>query len=255
MYEKFPTKHTAGSFALLRMTPMMFRTMSTGPMALRSFPFLLFSILALLCSCEKGNDDYRYPSVVTDFVCLTTDATGHLDELHTDHGGRYTLHLTDELLSHNDYQPPTYRRDTVYRAIGVYEPVATAGGDTVAHLYSVGNVTSASPTPLRTGETMHQAPVYLQSCWLSGNYLNMVIEIKGLDMSRHRIGFVDTTPHLMWGQEITFYHEDLGDEEAYRHKLYASIPLHPLAQLLPGSTVRLVINTYDEGMVEYEFRM
>ena len=214
---------------------------------------LLSLLLALLCSCEKGNDDYRYPSVVTDFVCLTTDAEGHFDELHTDRGGRYALHLTDELLAHFDYLTPTYRRDTVYRAIGVYEPVATTEGDTVAHLYSVGNVTSIVPTPLRSGETMHQAPVYLQSCWLSGGYLNMVIEIKGLDMSRHRIGFVDTTPSGMQGREIAFYHEDLGDEEAYRQKLYASIPL---AQLLPtGSTLRFVINTHDEGMVEYEFEI
>ena len=225
-------------------------------MASRGFLFLLFSILTLFCSCEKGNDDYRYPSVVTDFVCLTTDAEGHFDELHTDRGGRYALHLTDELLAHTNHQIPTYRSDTVYRAIGVYEPVATTGGDTVAHLYSVGNVISVRPTPLRLGETMHQAPVYLQSCWLSGRYLNIVIEIKGLDMSRHSIGFVDTTPLLMRGQEITFYHEDLGDEEAYRQKLYASIPLNPLAQLLPaGSTLRFVINTCDEGMVEYEFKM
>lgn len=216
--------------------------------ALSSFIFTLYT-------CDESND-YRYPSVVTDFVCLTTDATGHLDELHTDHGSRYPLHLTDELLAHYDHQTPTYRRDTVFRAIGIYEPVATSKGDTVAHLYSVGNVISVSPTPLHRGETMHQDPVHLQSCWLSGGYLNMVIEIKGLDMSRHRVGFVDTTPLLMWGQEVTFYHEDLGDEEAYRQKLYASIPLHPLAQLLPtGSTLRFVINTYDEGMVEYEFEI
>lgn len=215
---------------------------------------LLFPILTLLCSCEKGNDDYRYPSVVTDFVCLTTDAAGHLDELHTDRGNRYALHLSDELLEHFDHQPPTYRRDTLYRAIGVYEPVATTEGDTVAHLYSVGNVLSALPTPLRRGETMHQDPVYLQSCWLSGGYLNLIIEIKGLDMSRHTVGFVDTTPLLMRGQEITFYHHTRDDEQAYRQKLYASIPLHPLAHLLPaGSTLRLVINTYDEGMVVYEF--
>ena len=216
----------------------------------------ILPLLALFCSCEKGNDDYRYPSVVTDFVCLTTDAKGHLDELHTDRGSRYPLHLTDELLEPFGHQTPTYRRDTLYRAIGVYELTATAEGDTVADLYSVGNVLSIRPTPLRHDETLHQAPVYLQSCWLSGGYLNIIIDIKGLDMSRHRIGFVDTTPLLMWGQEITFYHEDLGDEEAYRQKVYASIPLHPLAQLLPlGSTLRFVINTHDKGMVEYEFRI
>lgn len=216
----------------------------------------ILPLLALFCSCEKGNDDYRYPSVVTDFVCLTTDAKGHLDELHTDRGSRYPLHLTDELLERFDHQTPTYRRDTLYRAIGVYELTATAEGDTVADLYSVGNVLSIRPTPLRHDETLHQAPVYLQSCWLAGGYLNIIIDIKGLDMSRHRIGFVDTTPLLMWGQEITFYHEDLGDEEAYRQKVYASIPLHPLAQLLPlGSTLRFVINTHDKGMVEYEFRI
>ena len=214
----------------------------------------ILPLLALLCSCEKGSDDYRYPSVVTDFVCLTTDAEGHLDELLTDGGGRYALRLSDELLERLDHQTPTYQRDTLYRAIGIYELTATTGRDTVADLYSVGSVLSVIPTPLRPGETLHQAPVYLQSCWLSGGYLNLVIEIKGLDMNRHTVGFVDTTPDGMQGKEFTFYHHTQDDEQAYRQKLYASIPLTPLAQSLPaGSTLRLVINTHDEEMAEYEF--
>ena len=47
---------------------------------------LLLCLLALLCSCEQAKDDYRYPSVVTDYACLITDATGYAEQLLLDDG-------------------------------------------------------------------------------------------------------------------------------------------------------------------------
>ena len=218
--------------------------------------FQILPLLGLLCSCEKGSDDYRYPSVITDFVCLSTDATGRLERLYTDKGASYPISLTDELLENYDNKEPLFQCDTVYRAIGIYELTATEQSDTVANIYSVGSVVSSSPTPLRDGEAMRQVPVYLQSCWCSGEYLNIIIEIKGLDMSRHTIGFVDTTPKGMLGREFTFYHSTTNDEEAYRQKLYASIPLAPFEDdLHQGGTLRFVVNTYDKGATVVEFAM
>lgn len=213
---------------------------------------ILIPLLTLLCSCEDEGDDYRYPSVITDFVCFSTDAKGQLEYMHTDKGDRYTLHLTDELLEYFD-QTPSYRPDTVYRAISIYELIGIEKGDTIADIYSIEHIVSEIPTPLRLGETLRQDPVYLQSCWLSGGYMNMVIELKALNGS-HTFGFIDTTPEGMKGKEFTLYHDAHGDIESYRQKLYASIPLFLFEKdLQQDDTIRFVANTYDKGISKYEF--
>ena len=217
---------------------------------MKRFLHLAFPILALLCSCEDTADNYRYPSVITDYACLLTDATGQPEQLRLDNGRAYPITLTDEYREAYT-QLPTYKTDTTYRVISIYE----LGADSAAHIYSMAQTISVAPTPLRKGETLRQDPVYLQSTWLSGGYLNMVIELKALD-GRHSIGFIDTTPEGMQGKEITFYHNAHDDVESYRQKLYASIPLAPLEEeLQQGDTLRFVINLYDEGITQLDFVM
>ena len=216
---------------------------------------LLLPVLTLFCSCEDADeDDYRYPSVRTDFACIATDGKGRIEHLLLDDGSSYPVHLTQDFLKAYDDEP-TYKRDTLYRLLSVYELVSTAQNDTVADLYALGSIISQVPTPLREDEELHQDPVYLQSIWLSGGYLNFVLEVKALN-GKHSIGFVDTTPEGMQGKEFTFYHRVVDDVESYRQKLYGSIPLAPFHDhLQQGDTLRFVVNTYDEGnkVVEYPF--
>lgn len=215
---------------------------------MKSIKYLIFPILALLCSCEDAANDYRYPSVVTDFASLIIDAEGQPEQLSLDNGHTYPMSFTEEYRESHSSQL-AYRPDTVYRVISIYELRA----DSVAYVYSIGKVESIVPSPLRKGEELLRDPSYLQSCWLSGGYLNMVIELKALN-GMHRIGFVDTTPESMQGKEFTFYHDANGDIESYRRKLYASIPLAPFTGVLQqGDTLRFVINTYDEGLIQREF--
>lgn len=83
----------------------------------------------------------------------------------------------------------------------------------------------------------------------------MVIELKALK-GEHHIGFVDTTLEGMHGKEFTFYHNANNDIESYRQKLYASIPLAPFKNnLQQGDTLRIVVNTYDKGVIQQEFVM
>lgn len=206
--------------------------------------YLIFLILALLCSCEDAADNYRYPSVITDYACLVTNAHKEPSLLYLDNGLAYPIAFTDEYYEAYG-QLPVYKADTVYRIVTSYE----LGADSVARAHAILQTVSIVPTPLRVGETLHQDPAYLQSCWMSGGYLNMVIELKSLD-GKHYIGFVDTTPTGMQGKEITFYHQS-EDIESHRKKLYASIPLDKSLQ--KGDTVRLVINLYDDGITRREF--
>ena len=214
---------------------------------------LLLPILTLLSSCEDAtDDDYRYPSVRTDFACIATDDKGKIEYLLLDDGSSYPVRLTQDFLEAYDDEP-TYKRDTLYRLLSVYELVSTGQNDTVADLYALGNIISQVPTPLREDEELHQDPVYLQSIWLSGGYLNFVLEVKALN-GKHSIGFVDTTPETMQGKEFTFYHRVIDDVESYRQKLYGSIPLVPFKESLgQGDTLRFVVNTYDEGNTVYTY--
>lgn len=218
-------------------------------------PFgLITCLLTLLCSCEQAGDDYRYPSLVTDFACLITDAQGHAERLLLDNGASHPISLTNDLIENNNGRAPSFKPDTTYRIIGMYELIPAETSQT-AHLYAISSTISHVPTPLSEGEELFQDPVYLQSIWLSGSYLNMVLEIKALN-GKHSIGYVDTTPEGMQGKEFTFYHEVISDVESYRQKLYGSIPLAPFSeQLQPGDTLRFVVNTYDKRNASYEFTL
>ena len=209
----------------------------------------MVAVLAMLvCSCER-DDDYRYPSVLTDYVCLATGVAGKVERMLLDNGTSYPVSFADTY-----EKVPAFKADTLYRVVGVYE-LNAAEQEVEAVIYSVGSVVSAVPVPLRKGEQMHQEPVYLQSIWLSGGYLNMVLEVKALN-GKHSIGFVDTTPEGMQGKEFAFYHKVVDDVEAYRQKLYGSIPLGPFEEnLQQGDTLRFVVNTYDDGLCSYEYVM
>ena len=99
----------------------------------KSFPLisLIAGLLTLLCSCEQSGDDYRYPSVVTDYACIISDATGQADQLLLDNGSRYPISFTDELLEANKGIRPSFKADTLCRVVSVYELVATEQADTV----------------------------------------------------------------------------------------------------------------------------
>lgn len=198
---------------------------------------LLFALF--LFGCEDQSD-YRYPSVITDYTCLITDEREEPYMLRLDNGRSYPIEFDDEA-----YDGAAYKADTTYRIVSTYE----LNADSIAYVYAMAQTVSMVPTSLHDGETLHQDPAYLQSCWLSGGFLNMVIELKALD-GKHYIGFIDTTPEGMQGKEITFYHH-AEDIESHRKKLYGSIPLNPSLQ--QGDTLRFVINTYDKGVTRREF--
>ncbi len=219
-------------------------------MKAKRYTVLMMAVLALLiCGCGQADEDYRYPSVLTDYVCLATGAAGKVERMLLDNGASYSVSFAETY-----EKVPAFKADTLYRVVGVYE-LNAAEQEVEAVIYSIGSVVSAVPVPLHKGEQMHQEPVYLQSIWLSGGYLNMVLEVKALN-GKHSIGFVDTTPEGMQGKEFAFYHKVVDDVEAYRQKLYGSIPLGPFEEnLQQGDTLRFVVNTYDDGMCSYEFVM
>lgn len=214
----------------------------------------IITLIGLFCSCEQTDEEYRYPSVLTDFVCLTTNGSGEIVQMCLDDKRTYPVNFADEYLEVYNHEP-TYKADTTYRVISVYELISTMD-EITANIYSIGHIASAIPIPLPDDKTLYQAPVYLQSIWMSGGYLNFVLEVKALDGSKHSIYYIDTTPEGMNGKEFTFYHHVDNDVESYRQKVYGSIPLAPFSEnLQQGDTLRFVVNTHDNGLQQHSFEI
>lgn len=209
-----------------------------------------FFCLLLLGACKE--DEYVYPNVISTFIDVTTDADGTLQNLITDKGE------TLQILNQKGLDGLT--PDSIYRSVSIYEPKATdAQGNATALLYSCQLIISVKPV---TADKLPNGiaktdPLYIQSVWKSGNYLNLILLPMAKDKS-HIFHFVEEgitdngdgsrTLHL------TLYHDQNGDYEAFTRKSYLSVPLWAYeGRLTQGDRVIIRINTYEKGFVSYEF--
>ena len=72
-------------------------------------------------------------------------------------------------------------------------------------------------------------PVDVLSIWLGRNYLNLMLEVKA-QHARHQFHFVENrvtvdTEARRSSVELTLYHDDGGDTQAYTQRAYCSVPL------------------------------
>lgn len=241
-------------------------------------PLLLWFLLP---AC--GDDDYRYPDVLTQFVDLQTDASGRALRLITDEGTPWTIQPREGL----DNLVP----DTLYRTVTMYAPAETteAAGRSVsgddasvdvpsasdgnamarsisAHassperqaiVYRVQLIHAPRPRPASQFKTLHTDPVSLQSLWHSGNYLNLILQVKVKDQP-HAYHFIEdaleTNADGTHTLRLTLYHDRAGDPEAYSQRTYLSVPLHFYADTLrPGDEIVFTLHTYEEGGVTRRF--
>lgn len=209
---------------------------------------LLFCIF--LCEgCKK--EDYVYPSVVTEFIGAQTNNDGTISQLVADDGTIYSVLQRDglgELVA-----------DTLYRTISIYEPITQENGKgNVAQLYSCQLVLSVNPLPASDFKgNIKTDPVDIQSIWLSGEYLNMILLVQYNELS-HLYHFVDEgiTSDQSGTQTLNLrlFHDRNNDYEAFTKQVYLSVPLKNYLQLLrKGDKIRFNLNTYKEGETYREF--
>ena len=202
-------------------------------------------LLATLLFASCGEEEYVFPDLVTEMVCLKTDANGFGTHFITDEG-----HVWNLL---KDNQPDSLAADSTYRVVSRYAPL----NDTEAKAYSFYKTISSLPKPEGEYEAIHTDPVSIQSIWRSGDYLNMVLPIKVKDQE-HELSFIengiaentDGTKTLT----LTLYHDRKGDVEGFDEKHYLSIPLwHYEGVLNKGDQIVLQLNTYKEGMTSRSY--
>lgn len=204
---------------------------------LQRISFFLFAA-STFSACSE--EEYVYPDLITEMVCLKTDSNGCGTQLFTDEGKTWQLS--------KDYRPDSLTADSIYRIYSRYAPLS----DTEAKAYTLQKTISPLPKPGKEFENIKTDPVSIQSIWRSGDYLNMVVQVMMKDKN-HDFAFIensiednkDGTKTLV----ITLYHDRKEDVEAFNRKAYLSIPLWSYrGKLNKGDKILFHLNTYEEGM-------
>lgn len=124
------------------------------------------------------------------------------------------------------------------RVILNYTPLR---GDTV-RVNSISDIFTGTIQESDNVDALIKDPVKIQSVWVGGNYLNLILEIEYYDKT-HVIGlFRDTKPSAV---ELHFSHSRNGDKPGYSKKLYASFLLSAIKTSNSPTPFRFHINTHN----------
>lgn len=204
--------------------------------------FILFAVV-LLTAC--GEEEYVFPDLITEMSCLRTDSKGFGTQIITDEGTIW--HLQE------GSRPDSLTADSLYRVVSRFAPVA----DSEAVAYSFWKVISPLPKPENKYGSIHMDPVSIQSIWRSGDYLNMVLQVKVKDQE-HELSFIDNgvVTNTDGSQTLTLslFHDRKNDVEGFDQKFYLSVPLwHYQGKLNKGDAIVFQLYTYKEGMTTRTF--
>ena len=199
---------------------------------------LVFFIACLTNACDE--DEYVYPNVITEFVCLQTDSKGTGCRLITDEGE--IMEIPEEQRPNDNLTP-----DSLYRIVSKYVPK-----DNEADIYVLQSVNAPLPKPENEFQEIHTDAVTIQSIWRSGDYLNLILQVMVKDQ-KHQFAFIDNGITSDSGDKqtlsITLFHNRNNDVEGFYRKAYLSVPLwHYKNQLNKGDLIKLHLNTYEEGV-------
>ena len=207
---------------------------------------LTLAVICCLSACQ-GDDEYVYPEVQTEFVCLQTDNAGTGVKLLTDKGHIYTIQSRSGL---EGLVP-----DTIYRTVSVFKPISESSE---AQLYSCRTIVSPHPLlPKALATGIKTDPVNIQSMWLSGNYLNMVLLIP-VKEEKHAFHFIDEGVEAVNDGKkmlnLRLYHDSNNDYAAFTNRAYLSVPLHGYkGRLTVGDSICFRLNTVKEGQTFRKF--
>ena len=204
--------------------------------------FILFAVV-LLTAC--GEEEYVFPDLITEMSCLRTDSKGFGTQIITDEGTIW--HLQE------GSRPDSLTADSLYRVVSRFAPVA----DSEAVAYSFWEVISPLPKPENEYGSIHMDPVSIQSIWRSGDYLNMVLQVKVKDQE-HELSFIDngvvTNTDGSHTLTLSLFHDRKNDVEGFDQKFYLSVPLwHYQEKLNKGDAIVFQLYTYKEGMTTRTF--
>ena len=192
----------------------------------------LFSLLtgwALLASCSDNASPM--PSYREDLVCLHTDASGVIGEMRCDDGQTYRVSNVKGGL----------RPDSTYRALALF--THEAGSDAV---WLTDYASILAPRPMKFRNNVVRDPLSVVSCWKSGGYVNLRLQLKGTNGVAHYFGFHEADEHTnpAGGKTVSIQliHHQNQDPLYYTRELYLSLPLDSYVENHTGPTDSIEVN-------------
>ncbi len=199
---------------------------------------LFFSMLmmaGLLAACAGDDDEeYVYPSLLTEMA-----------ELHTDENGCGRMLLTDggEMYAVNNVIEGLYPLVS-YRVVCSYLPLLSDKGTyTSADIYRIKSVSMLLPDTLN----IENESLKVVSVWTGGGYLNLCLELKTQN-GRHYLTFrEDSITETSSGKllNLTLVHNRGENLQYYTETVYASLRPGNYWSLQPGDSIALNILTDD----------
>ena len=156
-------------------------------MSKRILPIAFLLCLLLAGSCKE--ETYVYPNVITEFIDIQTDESGTITHLVADNGKRYAVQPREGLSG--------LHADTIYRTVSIYQFLTEETNSSEAEVMLYSSKIVISPYPAKASEwkdSIYTDPVDIQSIWLSGNYLNLIAEVKRKDQA-HAFHFAPETKY------------------------------------------------------------
>lgn len=185
---------------------------------------LVFLLIPLLPACEK--DQGRMADYLVEFATVEKENSNYRFRL--DNG---RLLIPEEVKN--------YSGDDGQRVILNYIPL---GGDAIQINY-VSNIFTGSIQSEGFPQNYSDDPVKIQSAWVGGDYLNLVMEIE-YHSEPHKVALL--RDHSSTTVDLYFSHSSEDDPPGYPKMMYASFLLSDLREQTNTSPVpfRLFINTY-----------
>ena len=216
-------------------------------MMTRKIKHIITTVLIIAAATACSNDEYVYPSVITEFTEICTNAKGELEHIHTDKNERYTIEHREGL----DGLVP----DSTYRAMTIY---AHTDNPNIVSLYTAQLAIAPIPVPHTAfKEGIKTDPLDIQSIWYTHRYINMIL-VPMMKDKGHLFHFVDNGITLENDGtqilDITLYHDRANDYEAFKKEVYLSVPIYHYADKLhDNDKIRININTYQKGYITKEY--
>jgi len=204
----------------------------------------LCGLLAVLASACHDDDDYHYPSVLTELVELNVDADSLARSFTTDAGQTYRL---------TQGGVKTNKADTLIRCLCVYQPEtegAAASDGTSANarsaaVYQLEHIFSQPARPSSDFTSFPREPVQFISSWRSSRWLNLYLGVPTSPQMLHSYAFsqdslvCDPSTGIRTAH-LSFLHLRLGNTaDAYTLKTYLSLPLAPFVGLADSLVLSL----------------
>lgn len=190
---------------------------------------LLAAMAVILGACSSADEEDMYPSLISEFGIVYTDADTCIWQFDTDGGSTYRLASPIRLSGADP--------DARYRGIVRYVTEAAGGAQ----------LRGFQGTPLLHDSTAvaQTDPTGIESVWMGRDFINLRLTPRTQGGQQYWGYAIDSVSTDSTHYHLRLHHSQQNDPTSYTATLYASIDARRLPSYHQGDTITLHINTFN----------